>query len=59
MMKRIFALLLCAALYQLRGTTVAERLITKAGQNPDGNTLLNLIKECEPGLYRTCRLLIA
>lgn len=53
------ALLLCAALYQLRGEAEAEALIAKAGSNPDRDTLLNVIKECEPGLYRTCRLLIA
>jgi hypothetical protein len=52
------ALLLCAALYQLRGETTAEALIQKAGKNPDGETLLNVIKACEPGLYRTCCLLI-
>jgi hypothetical protein len=46
-------------LYQLRGETIAEALIEKAGENPDSETLLNVIKAWEPGLYRTCCLLIA
>lgn len=53
------ALLLCAALYQLRSATVADRLISEAGKNPNKDTLLQVIQEREPGLYRTCCLLIA
>lgn len=53
------ALLLCTALYQLRGATVAERLIAQAGTNPGKDALLSVIRECAPDLYRTCCLLIA
>lgn len=52
------SLLLCAALYQLRGAAAAERLITQAGQSPDKEALLRMIKDLEPGLYRTCCLLV-
>ena len=52
------ALLLCAALYQLRGDAVAERVIDQAGHAPTKTTLLNVIKDLEPGLYRTCCLLV-
>jgi transposase len=49
------ALLLSAALYQLRGETVAQRLIIEGA---DKNTLLNVIKDRDPDLYRTCCLLV-
>ena len=49
------ALLLCVALYQLRGEASAQRLITEGA---DKNTLLNVIKDREPDLYRTCCLLV-
>lgn len=52
------ALLLCAALYQLRGDATAERIITQAGQKPTKEALLNVIKELGPRLYRTCCLLV-
>ena len=51
-------LLLCAALYQLRGDAAAERIMTAAGENPGKAALLKAIKEAEPGLYRTCCLLV-
>lgn len=50
--------LLCAALYQLRGCTRAERIIAEAGRAPTKDALLNVIKYREPGLYRTCCLLV-
>lgn len=52
------ALLLCCALYQLRGSIAAERIIGKAGTAPNGEALLNVIKDTDPGLYRTCCLLV-
>ena len=52
------SLLLCAACYQLRGTAVTERIIAEAGDAPTKETLLNVIKNLEPGLYRTCGLLV-
>lgn len=52
------SLLLCAALYQLRGDTGAERIITAAEEAPTSEALLDVIKELEPGLYRTCCLLV-
>lgn len=51
-------LLLCAALYQLRGSALAERVIAEAGESPTKETLLSIIKNLEPGLYRTCCLLV-
>lgn len=51
-------LLLCTALYQLRGTVFAERVIAQAGQSPTKEALLNVIKDREPELYRTCCLLV-
>ena len=53
------ALLLCAALYQLRGVAVAERVIAHAGNAPGKETLLTAIRDLEPALYRTCCLLVA
>lgn len=52
------ALLLCTALYQLQGDVAAERIMTMAGNNPTKERLLNVIKDLEPGLYRTCSLLV-
>lgn len=52
------ALLLCAALYQLRGIAGAERLITAAGESPTKEALLGVIRDLEPGLYRSCCLLV-
>lgn len=52
------SLLLCAACYQLRGTAVTECIIAEAGDAPTKETLLNIIKNLEPGLYRTCCLLV-
>lgn len=52
------SLLLCAALYQLRGIAVAEYIITEAGENPTKEALLSMVKDLEPGLYRTCCLLV-
>ena len=52
------SLLLCAAFYQLRGTAIAERIIAEAGEAPTKEALLNAVKNLEPGLYRTCCLLV-
>ena len=52
------SLLLCAALYQLRGAAVAEQIIKGAGDAPGKETLLQTIKDLQPGLYRTCCLLV-
>jgi hypothetical protein len=52
------SLLLCAALYQLRGNAGAERIISAAGESPAKDVLLNTVKDLEPGLYRTCSLLV-
>ncbi len=52
------SLLLCAALYQLRGKVIAEQIIAKAGTAPAKKALLNTIKDLQPGLYRTCCLLV-
>ena len=52
------SLLLCAALYQLCGAAFAERIIEKAGDDPSRDQLLGVIKASEPGLYRTCCLLV-
>ena len=51
------SLLLCGAIYQLRGAAVAERIIAEADA-PTKEVLLNVIKNLEPGLYRTCCLLV-
>lgn len=51
-------LLLCAAIYQLRGSFAAEQIITEAGDAPTKEALLNSVKDLEPGLYRTCCLLV-
>lgn len=51
-------LLLCAALYQLRGTAIAEQIIGRAGHAPEKEALLKTIKDLQPGLYRTCCLLV-
>lgn len=50
-------LLLCAALYQLRGSEVAEALIRQAGEAPNRQQLLSAVARLEPGLLRTCSLL--
>lgn len=52
------SLLICAALYQLRGAALAERIIAAAGNAPSKEALLNQIKDLQPGLYRTCCLLV-
>ncbi len=52
------SLLLCAALCHLRGVAVAEQLIQQAGEAPGKEALLSVIKDREPGLYRTCCLLV-
>lgn len=52
------SLLLCAALYQLQGAAVAEQIIKGAGDAPGKETLLQTIKDLQPGLYRTCCLLV-
>lgn len=52
------SLLLCAALYQLRGCTAAEQIIAGAGDAPTKEELLCIVKDREPGLYRSCRLLV-
>jgi hypothetical protein len=52
------SLLLCAALYQLKGNAGAERIINAAGESPQKEALLNVVKDLEPGLYRTCSLLV-
>lgn len=52
------SLLLCAALYQLRGAAIAEQIIARAGQAPEKEALLNRVKDLQPGLYRTCCLLV-
>lgn len=51
-------LLLCAALYQLRGSARAEHIIASTEDAPSKGELLNIIKDREPGLYRTCCLLV-
>lgn len=51
-------LLLSAALYHLRGVAGAERIISEAGKAPTKDALLRSVKELEPGLYRTCCLLV-
>ena len=51
-------LLLCAALYQLRGIAAAEHIITAAGEKPTKEALLSAVQDLEPGLYRTCCLLV-
>ena len=53
------ALLLCAALFHLRGDAAAERIIAEAGTAPTRETLLNVIRGQMPELYRTCCLLVA
>lgn len=53
------ALLLCAALFHLRGDATAERIIAEAGATPTKETLLDVIREQMPELYRTCFLLVA
>ena len=50
--------LLCAALYQLRGNGCAEGIIAAAGPAPTKEMLLTTIQAREPGLYRTCCLLV-
>lgn len=52
------SLLICAALFQLRGAALAERIIAAAGNAPSKEALLNQIKDLQPGLYRTCCLLV-
>jgi hypothetical protein len=52
------SLLICAALYQLRGAALAEQIIAAAGNAPSKEALLNQIKDLQPGLYRTCCLLV-
>lgn len=52
------SLLLCAALYQLRGNTATEEMIAEAGRTPTKEALLRVIQKLEPGLYRTCCLLV-
>ena len=47
------SLLLCGAFYQLCGSAVAERIIAEAGEAPTKEALLNVVKNLEPGLYRT------
>lgn len=52
------SLILCAAIYQLRGTLSAERIIQRVGDAPTKEAVLNVVKDLEPGLYRSCCLLV-
>lgn len=52
------SLLLCGAIYQLRGAAAMERILAEAGEAPTKEMLLKTVKNQEPGLYRTCCLLV-
>lgn len=52
------SLLLFAALCHLCGIVRAEQIFAEAADAPNKEAMLNTIKNLEPGLYRTCCLLV-